>query len=75
MSRSKVDLEALQTAPTRHYLFRDVNGRLLAGAGTDIRGRWSWWARSTQGRRVVVASEAEAVQAARAASKSATAPL
>lgn len=43
------------------------NGETISGAGLGGRGGWSWWAVSTKGRRVFVATEAEAVEAARLA--------
>lgn len=41
------------------------DGTILGGAAPDWEGRWTWWSRSTQGRRVWVADEAEAVAALR----------
>lgn len=43
-----------------------ANGK-IAGAAYDGGGRWTWWAVSTLGRRVHVASEAEAKACALAA--------
>jgi len=40
---------------------------LEAGAGPGLRLPWSWWARSTQGRRVEVQTRAEAFAGARGA--------
>jgi len=38
------------------------HGSPVAGVGTDEYGRWTWWARSTQGRRVVASSREEAIE-------------
>ncbi len=35
----------------------------IGGAGTDRDGKWTWWARCTQGRRIIVANEHEAAMA------------
>lgn len=45
------------------YLVRDASGAILAGAATDITGRWTWWSRGTRGRRVAVESREAAVSA------------
>ncbi len=51
---------------TSAHLFT-VDGRPVAGAAPDQRGRWTWWAISTRGKRMPAASEAEAVAAASSA--------
>lgn len=45
------------------HLLRSPDGTLLGGAGTDLTGSWSWWARWTSGQRIRVASEEEALRA------------
>lgn len=50
-----------------NHLFR-VDGEVVAGAAMD-RGRWSWWARSTDGRRVHTDTEVEAVRQAKSAAE------
>ena len=42
---------------TRAHILRSPSGAILGGAGTDISGVWSWWARWTSGRRVRASTE------------------
>ena len=59
--------------PMSGYLLRDKSGRILGGVGTDVGGRWTWWARVNGSRRVVAENEEAAMGALRSACLSADA--